>query len=183
MECLAHSIVVRNSRRLIVGNAISVAMLVALGLLAFGLRSFHVLLGLVFLVLLLPIAVWRWLDRRPQITINAWGIGGRRVPGNGVQWAQIRHVYLKSAGGLQCLFLELYKSPEIICPPVRDVSIRLDNLEISPQELHQLVQQQWLERSRGIIEPAAMQLTLDQRCGGRIHTTSAVQRFGAGQVQ
>jgi len=34
-----------------------------------------------------------------------------------------------------------------------------------------------------IIEPPAKQLTFNHPCGGRIHGTSAIQRFGAGQMQ
>lgn len=135
-------VVIHNSRRSIMIFVLSYALIVACGLWISGLAVFDVLHGLLFLLLLIPFAVWQWLDRRPQIVLDDSGIGGVRVPGRYIAWADIQAAYLKPLGKLEHLWLEMSSLQRSAHTSLSAIPVRVNHLEVSSEALLDLVRQQ-----------------------------------------
>jgi hypothetical protein len=140
-------VIVRNSRRSIANYTVSISLILAFGIWMSGIGSLHNMISLVILVAFLPVALWQWIDRRPQVVVDNWGIGGRRLPKEGVQWGQIKGAYLSRVGKLDQLSL-LVQQFQVTSEDaaVREIAIRLDNLEVTPAQLHELVQRRLSSR-------------------------------------
>jgi len=135
-------VVIHNSRRSIMVFVLSYALIIAFGLWISGLAVFDLLHGLLFLLLLIPFAIWQWLDRRPQVVLDDSGIGGVRVPGRYIAWSNIQGAYLRPLGKLEHLWLELSSLQRSAQTSLPAIPVRVNHLEVSSESLLDLVRQQ-----------------------------------------
>lgn len=139
-------VIVHNSRRSILTFVFSCGLIVVFGLWIKGLAELQLIHVLLFLLFVIPAGVWQWLDRRPQIVLDDAGIGGPRVPGHGLAWAQLKRAYIKPVGKVEHLCLEVNTYQGTPGKSMRVIPVRLNHLELSSAQLLNLVQER-LSRS------------------------------------
>jgi hypothetical protein len=116
-------------------------------------------LSLVFILiglLVAPFVAWDFFDRRPQIIIDNQLLGGRRLRGASIRWGQICRVTPNSMAGVKFMILDVATVSQRTSwfepswpaestgnpdhPRVK-LHVRIDNLEVPPKEILQMVQE------------------------------------------